>query len=105
MAQHPILDAIDALAAQTRQAADGVQALYVLAHQILPPEPFLLGSGTLSSLIDVNGKAIQLGDLVRQAHTDSKMTVAAWNDQDETARDAKLLAKLGELRTAAKAKK
>lgn len=47
----------------------------------------LLGSSIYPSLINVEGEQIQLGEFVRRAFSDSKLTVDEWNNLPEFERD------------------
>lgn len=43
-------------------------------------EAFLLGSSVQPSTFEVDGRTVQLGVVVADAHTASGLTVAEWND-------------------------
>jgi hypothetical protein len=54
-------------------------------------ESALIGSGTLPSFVDVLGKDVALGDIVRGAFEVSGLTVDEWNALDADERDTRLL--------------
>lgn len=67
-----------------------------------PLAPSLLGSNLLPTNIElVDGVTVSLGDLVRQAHTASGLSIEAWNDLDGTLREAKLADAVEQLRSEA----
>lgn len=51
----------------------------------------LLGSSVLPAMVKLaEGVEVQLGDVVRQAHKNSKLSVEAWNDLPEVEREERL---------------
>jgi len=67
-----------------------------------PPAPSLLGSNVLPMRIDlVDDASVSLGDVVRHAHAASGLSIEAWNDLDDTLREAKLADSVEQLRSEA----
>lgn len=67
-----------------------------------PPAPSLLGSNLLPVSIElVDGVTVSLGDVVRHAHAASGLSIEAWNDLDDTLREAKLADAVEQLRSEA----
>jgi len=67
-----------------------------------PPAPSLLGSNVLPASIElVDGKTVSLGDVVRHAHAASGLSIEAWNELDDTLREAKLADAIEQLRSEA----
>ncbi len=58
----------------------------------------LLGSSILPSIININNKQVQLGDIVTIAHKESKLTVEQWNKLEDLVREAVLTATIYKLR-------
>lgn len=57
----------------------------------------LMGSSVQPAMFVIDGKEFTLGDIVRQAHQDSQMGVAEWNDQVPEAREALIAAAIVKL--------
>jgi hypothetical protein len=58
----------------------------------------LYGSSNLPGLVTILGKQVQLGEIVRRAFADSKLTVEAWNAEDETKREHRLVDAIAAMR-------
>ena len=66
------------------------------------PAPSLLGSNLLPASIHLDGDvSVSLGDVVRHAHAASGLSIEAWNDLDDTLREAKLADAVEQLRSEA----
>lgn len=59
-----------------------------------PPTPVVLtGTDKLPANVELaDGVSVTLGDIVRRAHADSGLEVAAWNELPEADRDAAIIA-------------
>lgn len=62
---------------------------------------FLYGSSNLPSHIGIGGKQVQLGDVVRRAFQDSRLTEEQWNAEDETDREHRLVDAIADMRVEA----
>lgn len=60
----------------------------------------LLGSATLAATIDINGRGVQLGEVVVAAHQRSMLTVEQWNALPEDQRDLALAQEIAAMRAA-----
>lgn len=61
----------------------------------------LLGSGVLPAMVNIaEGKDVQLGDVVAEAHKASGLSVEEWNELPESERDEKLNAAIEAMRAA-----
>lgn len=60
----------------------------------------LFGSSILPSTLDINGKQVPLGDVVRFAFEESNLSPKDWNVMDEEQREAKLERALRTMRAA-----
>jgi hypothetical protein len=59
----------------------------------VPAPEVLMGTDQLPANVELaDGVSVPLGDIVRRAHADSGLDVAAWNALPETDRDAAILA-------------
>ncbi len=62
----------------------------------------LVGSSTLPAQVElIDGVTVQLGEVVRAAHEGSGLSIEAWNDLDDTLREAKLADAVERLRSIA----
>jgi len=61
----------------------------------------LYGSSLLPAMIDIGGKQVQLGDVVRRAHYDSGLTVDMWNNLEPLVREGHLAKAVYQMRAEA----
>lgn len=59
----------------------------------------LYGSSVLPPFVEINGKQVQLGEVVRGAFQASKLSVKDWNLLDEEQRERKLEKQLKQMQS------
>ena len=82
------------------ELASDVEAQKAAPAPIEQTEIGLLGSDVQPSLIEIKGKEVQLGYVVRHAFAASELTPEAWNALDNEDREARIAAAIEEMRNA-----